>query len=117
MKFNLKEILTKTKKGFIDMQQGVMLVLSLVVIAIVGSIGASILATNQAAQKTCVGVTSCVAGVNDTSTVASNITGYGLTGINSFASQLSNVGLVGGLALILIVLFGGLYFLFGQQKR
>ena len=103
MKFDLKKILAGTKKGFIDMYQGVMLVLSLVVIAIVGSIGATILATNQATQTT--------------NSVAYNVSGYGLTGLNSFASQLSNVGLVGGLALILIVLFGGLYFLFGQQKR
>ena len=100
---NFKNVLERTKKGFIDMERGVMLVLGLVVIGIVGSIGATILTTNQATQSA--------------NSYAYNISGYGLTGLNSFASQLSNVGLVGGLALILIVLFGGLYFLFGRGSR
>ena len=103
MKFDINGILAKTKKGFMDMNQAVMLALGLVVVAIVGSIGATILATNQASQTS--------------GSYAYNISGYGLSGLNSFASQLSNVGLVGGLALILMVLFGGLYFLFAGRGR
>lgn len=63
-----------------------------------GSIGATILASNQATQT-----------VNST---AYNVSGNALTGLANFAAQLGNVGLVAGLALILLVLFGGLWFVF-----
>lgn len=96
------EAMKMTRKGMIDVKGGVMLVLGLVMIALVGSIGATILASQQATQTE-----------NGT---AYNISGYGLTAITNFANQLGTVGLVAGLGLILLVLFGAVYFLFGRTE-
>lgn len=97
----IKTKLSGYKRGMINIGGGVNLVVGLVVIAIVGSVGASILASNQATQVT--------------DSTAYNITGYGLDGLLNFAAQLGNVGQVGGLALILSVLAIALWMFWGKS--
>jgi hypothetical protein len=79
--------------------------IAFVLFVIIVSIGGSILTGVQTAQLAANG-----SGVYNVATVASNATGYGLTGITNLSQQSGTIGLVLGAAVLIGIVASAFYF-------
>ena len=86
-------------KGNITLGDAAGMALAFVLFVVIVSVGGQVLAGIQASQLTSAGIT----------TVASNATGQGLTGITNLSAQSGTIGTVIGAAVLIGIIVGAFY--------